>query len=150
MTNHNNSTGRAIIAVLVVWVSGFFLGWLIFGIALMKFYESNMTHYDGLMKSMPDMAMLILGNLIWSITLVYILHYLAAVRSLGRGFVIGLIVTLLMTAGFDIYMYASMNLYSGNLLFVDILTNGMLGGILGGIAGWVLGLQKKESAITGR
>ena len=150
MTNNNNSTGKAIIAILVIWIAGFFLGWLVFGIALMKYYEANMTHYEGLMKSMPDMVMLILGSLTWSILTVYILHYLAGVRTFARGFIIVLIVNGLMTAGFDFYMYASMNLYSGSLLPVDILVNALFGGVLGGIAGWILGMEKKDVTVNPR
>ncbi len=39
-----------ILAVLASGTTGFFLGWLIFGFALAGFYESNMVHYDGLIR----------------------------------------------------------------------------------------------------
>lgn len=150
MANTNDNTGKAVIAILVIWIVGFFLGWLIFGIALGSYYNENTIHYDGLMKDSPNVLMFLIANLAWAILLVYILHYLAGVVTFGRGFVIALIIAFLMQVGFDLFMHGSMNLYKGGVIIVDIILNALFGGLLGGIAGWILGMRKKEVPVINR
>jgi hypothetical protein len=136
---------KPILAVLASGVTGFFLGWLIFGIALAGFYEANMTHYDGLMKDPPEMWGFIVGNLSLGILYTYVFHYLAGIKSFGKGFVSGVIITFLVAVTYDVYFYAGMNLYTGTGLVVDVLANTLLGGLMAGVAGLVLGLGKKAT-----
>jgi len=44
---------KFMLAGLAGGVFYFFLGWLVYGILLMNFYESNTITYDGLNKEMP-------------------------------------------------------------------------------------------------
>ena len=138
---------KAIIAILVLSVVGFLLGWLIFGILLMGFYTSHMVSYNGLMKDPPDILMIFFSNLTWAVLLVYVFNFLASVKTIAKGAVAGMILTFLICLGFDLFMYASMNLYSGatGLIVVDVLANAFLGAVLGGIAGWILGMGKTET-----
>lgn len=136
-------TLKPILAVLAAAATGFLLGWLIFGLGLAGYYESNMTVYDGLMKE-PSMWVYIGGNLAWGILFVYIFHMLASVTTFGKGIVAGLIITFLITLGFDLYMFGGMNLFPFQVMIVDILANTVLGGLMAGVAALVLGTGKKE------
>ncbi len=135
---------KPILAALASAVTGFFLGWLIFGFALAGFYEANMTHYDGLMKDPPEMWGFVVGNLSIGALFTYIFHSLSGIKSFGKGFLAAMIITFLVTLSYDSYFYGGMNLYSGQVLVVDIFANALLGGMMGGVAALVLGIGKKD------
>ena len=46
-------------------VTYFLLGWLIYGVVLVKFMDANMGSATGVMKETPDFLWLIIGNLAW-------------------------------------------------------------------------------------
>jgi len=41
---------RVLVAGLAAGVAGFLLGWLLFGVLLMDYFEANMHRHEGLMK----------------------------------------------------------------------------------------------------
>jgi hypothetical protein len=135
---------KPILAALASATTGFFGGWLIFGMALAGFYEANMTHYDGLMKEPPEMWGFIVGNLSIGVLFTYIFHYLSNVSSFGKGFIAALIITFFVSVTYDVYWYSGMNLYSGTVIVVDVIANSLLGGLMGGVAALVLGSGKKD------
>jgi hypothetical protein len=134
---------KPILAILASALTGFFLGWLIFGLALAGFYEANITHYDGLMNAEPAMWGYVVGNLLLGGLFVYIFHWLADIKEFGKGFIAGLVITCLVMTTMDIYFFTGMNLFSGTLVIVDIIANTVLGGVMGGVAALVLGSGKK-------
>jgi hypothetical protein len=137
---------KAIIAILVISVVGFLLGWLVFGILLMGYYSSHMMSYNGLMKDPPVVWMIFLSNLCWAVLLVYVFHSLASIKTIGKGIVAGLIIAFLISLSFDLFMYSSMNLYVGGaVLVVDVLANALMGAVMGGVAGWILGMGKANT-----
>ncbi|MBI2729889.1 MAG: hypothetical protein HYX40_03910 [Sphingobacteriales bacterium] len=136
---------KTLLGALLAAVLAFLLGWLIFGILLMDFYTSNMTSYAGLVKNPPDMAPIAVANLVWGLMLAYIFN-LGNVNSPGKGFTTGLILTLLMTLGFDLFMYAQFNLYSTKLIGVDVVANALFGGVIGAVLGWWFGRGSKASS----
>jgi hypothetical protein len=134
---------KPILAVLAGGATAFILGWLIFGMALMGFYENNITHYEGLMKTAPPMWGYVVGSFLQAGLLTYILS-LAGINTFGKGFLSALIVTFLISAIYDLYFYNGMNLYSGPVLVVDVIVNTLMGGLIGGVVALVLGSGKKE------
>jgi hypothetical protein len=64
---------KFLISGLVTGVAGFFIGWLIWGILLMKFSEANTTFYPGLMKEDMNLFVVFVSTLVWGyfITWVY-------------------------------------------------------------------------------
>jgi len=135
-------TLKPVLAVLASAVTGFLLGWLIYGLLLASYYESNMTVYEGLMNE-PSMWVYIIGNLAWAALFVYIFHFLASITSFGKGLVAGLVITFLVTLCFDLYFFSGMNLFPFQVMIVDIIANTVLGALMAGVAALVLGTGKK-------
>jgi hypothetical protein len=134
---------KPILGVLASAATGFFLGWVIFGMALAGFYEANMTHYDGLMKDPPEMWGFIVGNLSIGGLYTYIFYHLVGINTFVKGFISALIIAFLVTLSFDVYFYGGMNLFTLQVLVVDVIVNALLGGLMGGVAALVLGTGKK-------
>jgi hypothetical protein len=134
---------KAVYAIFASSAAGFFLGWLIFGIILAGFYKANTTVYEGLMKDPPQMWGFIIGNLSFGGLFVYIFQRWAGIKTFGKGFVAGMVISVLIFLSFDIFIYGSMNLFTFQVVVVDVLANTLLGGVMAGIAGLVLGMGKE-------
>ena len=65
---------KLLVAVLAGGVTAFLLGWLLFGMLLMGYYESHMIPYEGLMKGEADMNLgLMFGsNLLFATAIAWI------------------------------------------------------------------------------
>ena len=63
---------KLILATLAGGILYFLLGWLIYGVLLMDFSMANTTQYAGLMKDMPDLLVLFLGNLSFALLMAWI------------------------------------------------------------------------------
>jgi len=136
---------KVIYAVLAATATGFLLGWVIFGLILGSYYKSQMVSYAGLMKDPPEMWTLVIMNLSYATLLVYIFHSLASITTFMKGFTAGITIFLLIIVGFDIFSYGFMNLFSFQVLIVDIIANALLGGVVGGVAGLILGIGKNPT-----
>ena len=137
-------TLKLILAVLAAAVVGFFLGWLVYGLLLTGFFEANMTSYDGLMKEDSPIWGYIIMNLSWGIMFVYVFHALAGIKSFGKGFVAGLIITFLVALSFDVSFFNSMNIFNFQALIVDVIVSAVIGGLMAGVAALILGMGPKE------
>ena len=138
---------KVILAVLAATVVGFLLGWLIFGIALADFYKTNTTFYQGLMKDPPSFLGFIIGSLSFGILIVYIFEKWAKIGTFLNGLYAGLLIYFLIILAFDMFTWASMNMFSSaGIVIVDLIANTVLGGLVGGVAGLILGMGKKEAA----
>ena len=135
---------KTLLGALLAGVLAFFLGWLIFGMLLMDYYISNMTQYSGLIKNPPVMLPIAVANLVWGLLLSFIFN-LGGINTPGKGFTTGLIIGLLMTLGFDLFMYAQFNLYNVQVLAVDVVTNAIFAGVIGVVLGWWFGRDKKAA-----
>jgi hypothetical protein len=136
---------KIIYAVLGATATGFFIGWLIFGLILASFYKSQTIFYQGLQKDPPELWAIVVMNLSFASLLVYIFHTWAGIRTFMKGFTTALIIFFLVDLGFDISMYGFMNLMSFQGIIVDILANTFLGGLVGGVAGLILGIGEEKS-----
>jgi hypothetical protein len=133
---------KPILVTLGVTVIYFLLGWLVYGILLMDYYNSHLIQYKGLMKE-PAPWVYFIGNLC-SVGLLIYVFTLAEIKTLQKGAVVGMILFLLITLSFDLMLYSGMNLYTGYVFFVDIIVAALFGGLLGGLGGLFLGMGKKE------
>ena len=134
---------RLILAALAGAILYFFLGWLVFAILLGNYYEANTTHYEGLMKDMPNIYLLILSNLVSGFFMAFIFQRWARFTTFMKGMTGGLILAFLMSLSLDLYFLSAMNLFGGIVIIVDIVASTIIGGIVGGIIGWILGMEKK-------
>lgn len=127
-----NMKAKPILAILASTVTGFLLGWLIWGILLADFYKTNMVQYNGLMKE-PPIWVYFLTNLIVATMFWYVLHHLAGIRSVIKGAAVAVTLTFLATLPIEIMFLAGMNLYSGVAIAADLMANALLGGIMGAV-----------------
>ncbi|MDZ4822971.1 MAG: hypothetical protein SH856_05890 [Flavobacteriales bacterium] len=139
---------KMILGGIVGGVVSFLLGWVVFGILLEPYYTSNMVEYSGsgLVRAEADMHLwaIAVAQFAWSFLLAWIFSKWGGINAM-KGFVNGFIIFLLVTTGFDLFMYAQFNLYKGTFYLVDIAVNAVFGGIVGAVIGMVMGMPMKKA-----
>ena len=138
---------RLLLSGIAAAVIYFLLGWLFYGMLFAEFFMNNAGSATGVFKGEDEMNLLVIfiGDLAWGFLLTTILGCWFKVKSIGDAAMKGLVLGLLMTAGFDLIMFGTSNLMNMTSTLVDIL----LGGVMSGIAGLVVGLiVKKETAVS--
>ena len=93
----------------------------------------------GLMKEMPDMAPLLLGELCIAAFLTLILSRWEGITSFGAGAKAGAVLGLLLALGLNLVFYATMNMIEPITILPDTLVNTIRMGLAGGVIGLVLG-----------
>ena len=134
---------KFILAGLAGGVVDFLLGWLVYGLLLMKFFEANTTHYVGLAKEMPLMWLLIPSCLVMGFFLAFIFSRWANISTWKDGFIGGLIIGLFLTVMYDLSFMSMYNLFGVNLAIVDVIAGGIVYGLTGAVVGWILGTKGK-------
>ncbi len=136
-------TKRVIIGGIVGGVAFFLLGWLIWGLILLNYFQSNINQCA--MRPMQEMIWwsLLLANFGWGFVLAVIYDWS---KTLGwkmgalRGFILGALICI----SIDLGQYAmSTTFYNFGALIVDLIATAVMVTIGGGIIGWVLGSIKK-------
>jgi hypothetical protein len=131
-------------ATLVGAVVLFLLGFLIFGLALTGFYESNAGTATGVDKETPEWLWLILSVLATSALLTLILGWRGA-ADIAAGFKTGAIVGLLWGFAWDFGIYSMTNLQTLTLTLVDPILSAVYMGLGGAAIGLMLGRGAPDS-----
>jgi hypothetical protein len=135
---------KVLVAALVGAIVAFLLGWVIFGMLLMGYMETNMIAHEGLMKGEDEMnlGLLFASNLVLSLLLAYAAHRMG-VADLKGGLVLGATLGFLFFLSMDLSFMAMMNFYASPMgAVVDVLANtGWCAGI-GAAVGFMLGRGK--------
>lgn len=135
---------KILISTLVGAVTGFLLGFLIYGLLLDPYFKANTISYEGLMKDPPDIWVFAVGNILWAWLFSYIFYNWANITTFAKGMSAGIIITIPVALAFDLYMFGSMNLFSSvNLLIIDVAAASIINAIMGGIIGLMLGTGNK-------
>ena len=137
---------KLILATLAGSVVQFLLGWLIYGLLLANFMNSNTTHYEGLMKDMNTgsfMILIFLSGLVMSFLITYIFQRWAKFDKFFVGLNAGFLIGFLTALSYDLYFLASMNMFSISATIVDVIANTVVVGIVGAVIAWVLGFKTK-------
>lgn len=140
---------KLFIATLAGAVLQFLLGWLIYGILLADFMESNTTQFEGLMKDMSGAGFMVgvfLSGLVMSFLLAYIFQRWAKFETFMQGLYAGAFFGFFLALSFDLYFYSSMNLMTVSGTIVDIISTTITSALLGGMIAWILGFNKKATA----
>jgi len=135
---------KIIIGALIGAVVGFVTGWLIWGIILVKYFETNTIPYVGLNKTPELMWAIALSQLLFGCMYAFIFNRFSSI-SLGKGLVSGAIISFLITAGMDILIYSHLNLFGRKLILVDSLAALVSGAIVGLCVGWWMGRKNTSS-----
>ena len=136
---------RMLIAALAASVAAFFLGWLIWGIAMESDSRESMNEVPGFTKAMENMRWkaLIVANLASGCLYAYILFRMGAGTAMA-GLIPGAIIGALITLHDDLIMYTFTNMFSERMyLLVDAVAGAVHGAGVGLVAGLVLGMGKK-------
>jgi uncharacterized membrane protein len=139
---------NVLLAGLAGGIAAFLLGWVIFGMALMGYYEANMIHYDGLMKGEGEMhlGLMFLSNLMFSLMLAYVSDRMGVIDLKG-GLLTGAIIGFLVYLSVDLAFLAMMNMFANStMVVVDVLANTVWAACIGAVIGLVLG--RRKSGVT--
>ena len=135
---------KTIIAAVAGSVAGFLLGWLIWGILLLDYYESSTIQYEGLM--LPDEQMKIWSIYIAQLASAFLFAWLFErmnISTFVSGAMAGAIINALLALSMGMMYLAMMNWYkSPSTIAVDIVVNAVYGAVVGGIIGLMLGKGK--------
>lgn len=139
---------KLLVAALAGGVTAFLLGWLLFGMLLMGYYESHMIHYEGLMKGEADMNLgLMFGSNLLFATAIAWISQRAGVNTLMGGMITGATVGLLFYGSVDLAFMAMMNYFADHtVVLVDVLANTAWAAGIGAVVGLVLGKGNKTEA----
>ena len=138
---------KLILAAIAGSVVQFLLGWLIYGILLANFMDSQTTHYDGLIKDMDTgsfMILVYLAGLAMSFLLAFIFQRWAKFESILKGLTGGMILGFFIALSYDLNSFSMMNLISVNAMIVDVIAYTVIIGIVGAIIAWILGYKSKD------
>ncbi len=125
-------------------IAFFLLGWLLYGILFMNYFEANAGTATGVNKEAMDWWALILGNLAMAALLTLIFLRWAGITTFMGGLKAGAMVGLLVALGLDLSMFGTTNLMTLNGLVMDVVVYTAMAAITGGVIGWLLGMGKKE------
>ncbi len=132
---------KFLLAVLAATVLGFFGGWALWGLALEGYYSANMTDAaKALERSEEDMVMwsMVLGQISWGVLLTWVIDKTGSTGAM-KAAVTGAILSMLVAASFNFFMYAMMDMHTGiGIVVVDILINGVFGAVIGAVVGAIL------------
>jgi hypothetical protein len=140
-------TPKFIVGGLLGGVINFFSGWLVWGILLMDYMSKHATN-TSVYRSEENMIFwaLIVGNLCFGFLVAFIL-YKSNVRSARSGAIIGSIVGALMTAAFDLNLYAQMDIFDLGIVLPDMLASAFVTGLVGAAIGWYYGRGPLNKAV---
>jgi uncharacterized membrane protein len=139
-------TKKFVIGTLVGGVAFFFLGYLIYGLALAGFYASHAGSSSGDMKTMEQIVWwaLILGNLASGALLTYIFLKLGNISSFGSGASTAAAIGFFMALSMDLIRFATSNTMDLTASLADVVVGTVLTAIAGGIIAAALGMGSKS------
>lgn len=131
---------KVLLAALAGAIATFLSGWLLYGIALRGFFESNtLEGARSLMRTEPTFWAIFVGCLAWAALLAMVFSRWASITTFVTGAKAGAWIAFLIALGADFFNYASMDAWTLTATLVDPFVNAVQGAIAGGVVGWVLG-----------
>lgn len=112
------TTQRCILGTLVGGVILFFVGFLIYGVLLVDFFEANAGTATGVMKDSPNLMALAGGQLLWGGALTLALGWAGAASAVD-GLKVGAKLGVLFFLGVDLTLYATSNMSNLTGALVD-------------------------------
>ncbi len=126
-------------------VASFLLGWLVYGVLLLDFWNANFNNCAS--RPMDEMVWwaLILSNFTSGFLLALIFSWSNTKGWLAGAQIAG-IVALFMIISYDLGFYAMSTMFNSlNTMIIDIVVGTVFTAIIGAIIGLVMGMGKKEA-----
>lgn len=131
---------KAIIGGIVGAILYFFLGWVVWGMLLMKMMEPYINTTCMRPEAEMNWVLLIMANLFWGLGLGYIFSK-SNVNTFASGAVMGAIINVLFGISIDLFMYNFHTIMNSlTPAWYNIGANLVVGAIVGGIMGAVMGM----------
>jgi uncharacterized membrane protein len=139
-------TKKFLTGTLIGGIAFFFVGYLIYGMALADFFTAHTTSSAGAMRTMADIVWwaLILGNVASGALLSYIFLKWAHISSFGSGASAGATIGFFMCLSTYLIQFATSNNLDLTGSLVDVVAGTVLSSISGGVIGAVLGMFHKN------
>lgn len=133
---------QVIIASAIGAVASFLLGWLLWGVLTMDYFNSNLSPvYVGLQKDPAVLWMIFASQVIWSFLLATLIERTGSVGIIG-GLKTGAFIFFMVESAYVAMTHATLDIYANHTVMVaDIALNAVFGALVGGIIGWWLGRQ---------
>lgn len=135
------NTSKFALATFAGGIVYFFLGFIVYAIALEGFYSAHAGIAENVAKTPQGMQFwpLVLGDLAHAALLAYIFLKWAGIKTFGGGFSAGATIGFFVSLGFNMIEYDTANIMDLTGHVVDVFVWAIMTGIVGGIVGWVLG-----------
>lgn len=137
-------TNKILIAGIAGGIAFFILGWLIYGMVLSSYMQSQSN--PAIMRPMAEMKWwaLIISNLVWGFLLAFIYDW-SNVRTLSSGAGKGAILGLTLAIAMDLGFYSMYTMFSGlTPVIIDIVASVVMFTITGAVIGWVYSRNVKS------
>ncbi len=135
---------RVLLAGLASAFAAFFVGWIIYGMLLMGFFEANTQTYEGLVKDQMCFALIFAANLVYGILLAWIYKNFKGAKSLGKAIGISAVIGMAFSLGINLMFLASYNLINVKSTVADVLASGVLYGVMGLVIGLIIKDKKED------
>ena len=132
-------TKRLVTGTVVGGIVMFVVGYLVYGMALMDFFATNMGSATGVAREAPVFWALAVGNLAFAALITWAIMSQPGNVDAGNGFRLGATVMLLVWVGADFIMYATSNVSNLTATLVDPLISAGIGGVMGTAIAMVAG-----------
>ena len=139
-------TNKLAFATLAGAVTAFILGYALYGVLLAGFFAANAGTATGVMKEVPSMVPLALGQIPGALLLALVIQRWGGSRSIAGGAKVGAIFGLLMSLTYDLIAYATTNISNLTAALVDPLVTTFLMSVVGAVIGLVLGKGGEPAA----
>ena len=134
---------KTLLAAIVGGIVSFLLGYVVFGMLLMSYYEAHEVTYEGMVKASPNLISLFVANLAFAYLIAIVIQW-SNMPGIMKGAVIGAVIGGLVTLGVDLFFYSLLNYYKDfTIIIVDIIINIIFDAIIGGVIGYIMGMGKK-------
>jgi hypothetical protein len=138
------NTNKFIMGTLAGGITFFLAGFVIYGIALMSFFEAHAGSATGVAKADMVWWALILGNMASAGLLSYIFLKWANISSFGSGASAAAIIGFFMSLSYEMINFATTNVMDMTGAIAEVIVSVVYFAIGGGVIGAVLGIGKKS------
>lgn len=134
-------TNKILLAGLVGSIVAFFLGFLVYGIALKGFFVENMGSATGVLRADDEMLWIpmIVGHLAWGFLIAIIYGRWANISTFSTGAMAGAVIGGLVALTHDMIDLGSTHLMNATGAIANVVVMAIMGAITGGVIGWFLG-----------
>lgn len=139
-------TTKLILATITGAVLSFLLGWLLYGFLLMDFFGANMIMYDGLIKEMPNLILILISSLTMWFMISFIFQRWAGFTTFLQGLGGGAFIGFFIGVSIDLSLHSMFNLYNGAYIAMDIAVSTIMTALIAGVVAAILGSGKKAAA----